>query len=101
MKREFIKQFDKLYSMFPLFFWYQCNKCKKEFRRERGWRALDVPVHSLAYTVYHLCNSCAPTREIADEYFLSGKHLKEFRGKRPTPSPAPPQGSGLSQLNKR
>lgn len=87
MKRKFTKRFDRLYSMFPLFFWYQCNKCKKEFRREKGWRALDLPVKNHMHTVYHLCNSCAPTRKIADEYFLSKKHLKDFRSKRPTTPP--------------
>lgn len=87
MKREHIKKFTMLYKFYPIFFWYQCSICKNDFRRENGWKALDVPIRNSKYTEYHLCNSCAPTRERADEYFLSGKHLKEFRKKRPTPPP--------------
>lgn len=92
MKRKYIAKFKRLYQIFPLFFWYKCNKCDQEFRRERGWRALDVPQHNLVFSSYYLCKSCAPTREIAHKYFLSGEHKKLTKLKNwPPPTPLPPK----------
>ena len=78
MKRKYIEKYKRLWRIFPLLFWYKCNKCDQEFRREKGWRALDGPIH-LIFSSYYLCKSCAPTREIANKYFLSGEHKKKLK----------------------
>lgn len=88
MKRKYVAKFKRLMFTFPLFCWYKCNKCDQEFRRERGWRALDRP-RNLIFSSYYLCKSCAPTREIANKYFLSEQHLK--KNSRGPVTPAPPK----------
>ena len=40
---------------YPLFMWTQCECCKKDFRREWGWRTMYVK-----RSIY-LCKDCAPT----------------------------------------
>lgn len=93
MKRKHIKKFKRLFLIFPLFFWYRCNNCEQDFRREWGWRALDKPVN-LVFSSYYLCKSCAPTREIANKYFLSGEHKKLEKLKNwPPPTPQPPKST--------
>jgi len=83
MKRE--EHYSDLWRFFPLFFWYKCSKCGKEFRRERGWRAITSPYINTRGTSQYLCYACAPTKDIANKYFLNKEWIP------PRPKYAPPR----------
>lgn len=87
MKREHIRKYENLWSLFPLLFWYECCGCDREFRREHGWRAITGPYGGGGGRVRYLCSECAPTREAADDFFLNSR----FVGERPASPSAPPQ----------
>lgn len=89
MKRETKKRYQDLNSFFPLLFWYTCTKCKKEFRREKGWRGLTGPWLSGVGQWRYLCRECAPTREDADNFFLNDRWMIPPPTKRPAPPPPP------------
>jgi hypothetical protein len=67
------KHYKGLSKFFPLFFWYECEKCKEEFRREQGWVAETEPF--VRFDEYgakrYLCKNCAPDFETANKYFLN------------------------------
>ena len=83
MKRNHIIKYQYLYRHFPLFFWAKCCGCDKDFRREWGWYSVAGPYYNGMGRKYCLCKTCAPTRAIANDFFLNHKCLKV----RP---PAPP-----------
>jgi len=87
MKRKHIKHYTDLYRCFTLFTWNKCSKCGQDFRREKGWRALTGPFYNGNGVWHYLCYDCAPTREIADEYFLNNKWIPP----KPKGPPSPPQ----------
>lgn len=92
MKRKAKKRYPDLYQFRSLLFWYPCSKCGKEFRRERGWRALTGPWVNNCGRWRYLCPECAPTREEADEYFLNESWIIPPPTKRPSPpQPQPPR----------
>lgn len=74
-----------LYSCRPWFFWVSCSFCEKEFRREKGWRAITGPYYNNIGRVRYLCSECAPNRSEAVRYF------NEDRWRPPRPSSPPPQ----------
>ena len=45
---------------YPLLFWRKCVKCKREFRREWGWK-----YETGNYNQY-ICSACAPTIDVAE-----------------------------------
>jgi hypothetical protein len=78
MKRKHVEKFERLYKS-RQFFWKKCEKCKQAFRREDGFRALTGPF-LMGYGVWrYLCESCAPSVDVAHDYFLN----KEWIPKRP------------------
>ena len=84
MKRECITKYENLYKHYSLFFWYQCCSCKKEFRREKGWRGLTGPYYGGSGVWRYLCKTCAPSRIIADDFFIKRKWLPPKPRYRPT-----------------
>ena len=82
MKRTCKPKFESLVSIFPLFFWLLCSKCKLEFRREWGWSAIVGP-----RDVRYLCCKCVTIREDADRYFLNNEWLPSCP-ERPPPPPS-------------
>ena len=84
MKRKHIRKHPNLYRIYSFFRWKRCCKCGQEFRRERGWRCLDVPIRGHCYTEYYLCKTCAPDYETANKYFLNREWSLP-------PKPEPPQ----------
>ena len=72
-------RYNALYRCWPMLFWRRCCGCKKEFRREWGWRAITPPYGGTMGTERFLCQRCAPTREKADEFFI----LLKWRRPRP------------------
>jgi hypothetical protein len=87
MKRDHIKYYKYLYKCYPLFIWQQCCKCEKDFRREKGWRALTGPWIGGAGVERFLCNKCAPTKKEASKFFVGN----EFIPPRPPAPPPPPR----------
>jgi hypothetical protein len=59
MKRD-VDMFKGIIKIYPRFFWKYCEKCKKEFRREWGWRA-NLVFMETRYDEY-VCAECAPTK---------------------------------------
>ncbi len=51
-------------AIHPLHQWTRCEKCKKEFREEDGWRVL-MP----ADTFFYVCKECIPEPIKAAEFF--------------------------------
>lgn len=82
MKKDHVEEYDYLYTSYPLFSWKQCSKCKKDFRREKIWRAL-IGMGAERF----LCMTCAPTEKEASKFFIN----KEFLPYRPDPPPPPPK----------
>lgn len=67
MKRE--RRELELTRINPWFFWETCVECRKEFRREKGWRVFGGPFYGGQGTFRYLCSTCAPTEEKAIEIF--------------------------------
>jgi hypothetical protein len=84
MERKHVEEYKYLYEYHSLFNWKQCSKCKKDFRREKIWRALTGRVERF------LCTRCAPTREQASRFFINN----EFLPHKPAPPPPPPRRLG-------
>lgn len=53
---------------YPLFFWRFCFVCRREFRREAGWKGR-LGLYRGKYGWYHICSECAPTEKQADDLF--------------------------------
>lgn len=74
MKREMSCIDKSVKRHYSFFFWELCISCKKEFRRENGFRfelgpyfdrsGMGIPTG----TTYHLCGEYAPTVESALEF---------------------------------
>lgn len=87
MKREYIKQYDHgIYKHYGLFFWQRCSCCKKDFRREKGFRFLTGLFFNGAGRWRYLCQKCAPSKSVANEYAVLGKYIPP----RPSAPPPPP-----------
>lgn len=85
MKREYIKQYEHgIYKHYGLFFWQQCSCCKKDFRREKGFRFLTGPFCNGVGHWEYLCEKCAPSKSSANEYVVLGKYMSLM--KPPPPS---------------
>ena len=70
-------------SVWPLFFWCECEECRREFRRETLWRQ---DFGEMAVSWKYLCMGCAPYPALATWMFTNMRH-----GKNPDrPPPAPP-----------
>ena len=84
--KEYVKQYEHgIFKYFSLFTWQRCCECKKEFRRERGFRFLIGPfTQSGGYWTY-LCSLCCGSKEAANKYAVDGKYL-------PAGSSPPPTG---------
>ncbi len=48
----------------PLFFWYKCDKCGNEFRRETMYELIEPSIIGVSWD-YHKrgCQNCFPTKE--------------------------------------
>lgn len=53
----------------PLLFWEQCWKCKKEFLWEGGWLIIGWQPKIRVYTTAHVCSTCCPTERDAVAWF--------------------------------
>jgi hypothetical protein len=97
MKRDHVSLPAEVFRSFPIFFWVQCACCKKDFRREKGWRWLSGPYVNGAGRWKYICSECAPTREVAA---FRAKSMQGPPLARPAPPPNPPilglQVSGYS-----
>lgn len=80
MKRE-KKTINHIKKFWNLMKWNRCNKCKKEFRREAGWR-VDAFMIGFPYEI-EVCRECCPTILDAETYFkiLEDTH-KKFKWKK-------------------
>lgn len=94
MKRNHKERYLYLYKYFPLFIWNKCGNCEEDFRREWGWWAIVGPYHGGMGRRYYLCKTCAPTKAIANEFFLNHRYIK---GRPPRPTSPPPR---LTKENK-
>lgn len=84
MKRKAKSRAKDTYSIWTLFEWLFCELCKKEFRRERGWR-----VHLRRNsTPLYVCNTCASSALEAEK-----KSIEYFKLTRPPAPKAPPHES--------
>lgn len=92
MKRKHIRKHPRLYPFRTWFIWKQCQKCDCDFRREKGFKSLTGPYYcGTGVGVWrYLCNSCAPSFDIANNYFLNRGYLRP-RPPRPTPQPPNPR----------
>ncbi len=94
MKRKHIETHPDLYRCRTWFFWNICSKCKQDFRREEGYKCKVGPyVDKYNDSVYsnwiYLCQSCAPSFEVANKYFLNREYIPEM------PNVKPPKKSGI------
>ncbi len=87
MKREHKKTYPYLYRHFPILMWTNCCGCGRDFVREKGWMAITGPYYNGHGRRRYLCITCAPSKEIAAEFFANRKFLK---GRPPRPTPPPP-----------
>jgi hypothetical protein len=88
MKREHKKVFKNgIFSHFGLFRWKQCCKCKKDFRREKGFCFYTGPLKRGKW--YYLCSTCSPTWDRANELALAGCYIPPKPKYRPPPPPPP------------
>lgn len=66
MKRQAKPKSDYIiFSVSPWFVWRECRVCKKEFRRERGWRMIGPPICGGRASEFYLCGECAATEKDA------------------------------------
>ena len=72
------------YEHYSIFSWEQCAACKKDFRREWGWRFLGPPYIGGAGHWYYLCKACAPSKDKARELIIGRVYMPK--------RPAPPRG---------
>jgi len=86
MEKNHIEEYKYLYTYYSLFSWKQCSKCKKDFRREKMWRALTGPWLGRSGVNRFLCKKCAPTRGEANKFFIN----KEFLPPKPKAPTSPP-----------
>lgn len=56
MQRKYEEYHYKVSKKWPLFFWYQCQKCKKEYRREKIWQ-VENENPKWGFTI--ICSHCA------------------------------------------
>ena len=75
-------------KFWPLLLWYECEKCKMQFRREWAWKKYFDSINRRRYGTWkYVCSECCSTIEEAH---------KELT-KRPRP-PSPPGQSPKPQL---
>jgi len=80
MKRN--KKGKECRTVFPIFSWLYCEKCKKEFRREKGY------VYEYARWREYVCSDCG--KNPRDAYLLHKELYAEKKSRRTPPSPTPP-----------
>lgn len=73
----------------PIFIWEKCDKCKKEFRREKGWKNYGGPYVNNIGQFRYLCQDCGPDKKTAQEYFKNRKIER--------PLPPPPMQRTISK----
>ena len=72
MQREHKKNYKNgISTHFSLFKWEQCCNCKKDFRREKGFKFVVGPVYRGIGKPYFICSKCAPTFKKATEIVLT------------------------------
>jgi len=72
-----------VYKVWPWLFWNLCAACKREFRREWGWRVLHGPICGGQYRESYVCGACAPDKRTAAALFGP----PDVRPRRPPPPP--------------
>ncbi len=94
MKRE--SQVSDLWPHRSWFAWKLCCNCKKEFRREVGWRAFTGPYMFGHGLFRYICGSCAPTRAIASDILRREPWVPAMpKCKPPALPPRPSQGDWI------
>ncbi len=68
------RRYENLWRTWPLLLWRECLSCKREFRREWGWRVLLGPYFNGRGHVAFLCCTCCPSLQDAEENVLSRHH---------------------------
>jgi len=86
MKRKYIDKYSSFRRHISWFFWEKCDKCHMEFRRENGFKAITPPYYGFISTERYLCESCAPSFEIANDYFLNERWIPKRPKCRPPKS---------------
>jgi len=69
-------------KIWPIFLWYYCHVCDREFRREWGWR---VKLPNKLNVNRYVCINCAPNPKDAEI------NLHKIPGSRPVPPPGSPE----------
>lgn len=69
-----------IYNHYGLIFWQDCFFCKKEFRREKGYRFQLQVDRDWVYS----CRECSSSKEGVNH------NVKKFKSKRPKAPAAPP-----------
>lgn len=64
MKRE-VQTYPKVKKIFPRIFWKQCMFCKREFKKELGYKIEYEYSTSFSYC----CNECAIDEDDLKKYF--------------------------------
>lgn len=82
MKREpQLKYAYGVYRYFTFFKWSLCEKCKKEFRREKGWRFSAAPFFGGVGTWRYVCGNCFAEKDRVHKYAIN----REYITNRPCP----------------
>ena len=68
-------------SVYTLFFWNTCEKCKRDFRREHGFKGVITPPSNKIVNFKYLCKACGVNMEQANDFFEEKR--KEFMNYRP------------------
>lgn len=66
-------------KVFPIS-WKECCVCKKEFKLERGWKAV---INGIRPIEFFICKRCASSSEEVR------KHIEKIRNSRPLGPPGP------------
>lgn len=83
-KRDTVAKYEGgVYPHYSYFEWYKCDKCKKEFRREAGYRLLIGAGHGRCI---YLCSTCCPSEKRAHLYGINMEYIPP----KPKCTPPPP-----------
>lgn len=94
MKRKHKEKYHSLYRCNPWFFWKKCCQCGDDFRRERGYRAMEGPYYAGVGNWVYLCQSCGPSIDDAHQYFLKEKWKRHIIDTTPPTPPVNPTRNG-------
>lgn len=85
----------------PLFMWTRCHKCRRQYRRQKGWAFVTGPytfsleLGSRGVNNY-ICIECAPTKERAE--IVAEQIVDDRAPASPPQSPPPPPARSVKGI---